>query len=310
MTTHRTSAATRTRPSPGAGRPRLRVEVGGHRGGAVGHLLGERLAVADASGSELGLGGLRRRHPVDHSGGVFGGEAAAPEAPARQLPSTASTTTAATPRRPRPHRPGWRPRAHLAGGPGDASSRGGRRGHRGPAGGRRRRGGRRRKWPVRTTPRPRRWPGPAKPRRSLCGKGWPAAPRRGPDADGPGRGRAMLARGGRPPPALLDALEPIVVRLEREIRSRARPDPRVEALQQLPGVGLLTAMNLVAEIGDIRRFESARRLCSWSGLTPRVRNSDTQGPPRPHHQDGPGGALRAGRGGPRAQDQAALRRCV
>ena len=76
--------------------------------------------------------------------------------------------------------------------------------------------------------------------------------------------------------ALLDALEPIVARLEREIRSRARPDPRVEALQHLPGVGLLTAMTLVAEIGDIGRFRSARRLCSWSGLTPRVRNSDTK----------------------------------
>lgn len=76
--------------------------------------------------------------------------------------------------------------------------------------------------------------------------------------------------------ALLDALEPMVARLEREIRSRARPDPRVEALQHLPGVGLLTAMTLVAEIGDIGRFATARRLCSWSGLTPRVRNSDTK----------------------------------
>lgn len=76
--------------------------------------------------------------------------------------------------------------------------------------------------------------------------------------------------------ALLDAVDPIVARLEREIRARAKPDPRVDALQHLPGVGLLTAMTLVAEIGDINRFATARRLCSWSGLTPRVRNSDTK----------------------------------
>ena len=76
--------------------------------------------------------------------------------------------------------------------------------------------------------------------------------------------------------ALVDAVEPIVARLEKEIRARAKPDPRVEALQRLPGVGLLTAMTLVAEIGDIGRFDTARRLCSWSGLTPRVRNSDTK----------------------------------
>jgi transposase len=42
----------------------------------------------------------------------------------------------------------------------------------------------------------------------------------------------------------------------------------------LPGVGKLTAMTLVAEIGDIARFPSARKLCAWAGLTPQVRNSD------------------------------------
>ena len=32
----------------------------------------------------------------------------------------------------------------------------------------------------------------------------------------------------------------------------------------------------VAEIGDITRFPSPRRLCSWAGLTPRLRESDTK----------------------------------
>jgi transposase len=42
----------------------------------------------------------------------------------------------------------------------------------------------------------------------------------------------------------------------------------------LPGVGKLTSMTLVAEIGDISRFPTARKLCVWAGLTPQVRNSD------------------------------------
>jgi transposase len=42
----------------------------------------------------------------------------------------------------------------------------------------------------------------------------------------------------------------------------------------LPGVGKLTAMMLVAEIGDISRFPTARKLCAWAGLPPQVRNSD------------------------------------
>lgn len=73
---------------------------------------------------------------------------------------------------------------------------------------------------------------------------------------------------------VVDAMEIPIARLGRQIRALAKPDPRVEALQHLRGVGLLTAMTLVAEIGDISRFSDARKLCAWSGLTPRVRNSD------------------------------------
>ena len=42
----------------------------------------------------------------------------------------------------------------------------------------------------------------------------------------------------------------------------------------LPGVGPCTALVLLAEIGDITRFSSARKLASWAGLTPTVRGSD------------------------------------
>jgi transposase len=45
-------------------------------------------------------------------------------------------------------------------------------------------------------------------------------------------------------------------------------------LRELPGVGELTALVMLAEIGDISRFSSARKLASWAGLTPTVRGSD------------------------------------
>jgi transposase len=73
---------------------------------------------------------------------------------------------------------------------------------------------------------------------------------------------------------LLDALAIPIARLEREIAGLAKPDPRVQALMSLPGIGRLTAMTLVAEIGDIGRFPTARKLCAWAGLTPQVRHSD------------------------------------
>ena len=74
--------------------------------------------------------------------------------------------------------------------------------------------------------------------------------------------------------ALIDALESVIGRLDAEIRQHARSDPQVEILTQLPGVGPFTALVLLAEIGDITRFASARKLASWAGLTPTVRGSD------------------------------------
>jgi transposase len=74
--------------------------------------------------------------------------------------------------------------------------------------------------------------------------------------------------------ALIDALEVPIDRLDQEVHQRARSDPRVKVLTQLPGVGTFTAMVILAETGDITRFSSARKLAAWAGLTPTVRGSD------------------------------------
>jgi len=55
--------------------------------------------------------------------------------------------------------------------------------------------------------------------------------------------------------------------------SAVGPGPRAGVLTQLPGIGPFTALVIVAEAGDIRRFGSARQLASWAGLTPTVRGS-------------------------------------
>lgn len=47
------------------------------------------------------------------------------------------------------------------------------------------------------------------------------------------------------------------------------------AVQAIPGVGPTFAAIFVAEIGDVTRFRDAAALCSWAGLTPRHRESDT-----------------------------------
>jgi transposase len=61
---------------------------------------------------------------------------------------------------------------------------------------------------------------------------------------------------------------------KREIDSLAVDDPRVDVLTQLRGIGPYTAMLVIAEVGEIERFRSARHLCAWAGLTPTVHSSD------------------------------------
>jgi transposase len=53
-------------------------------------------------------------------------------------------------------------------------------------------------------------------------------------------------------------------------------DRGYQVIQQLPGIGPVLAAVIVAEIGDVTRFKNAGQLCSWAGLTPRHRESDTK----------------------------------
>jgi transposase len=53
-------------------------------------------------------------------------------------------------------------------------------------------------------------------------------------------------------------------------------DRGYRVIQQLPGIGPVLAAVITAEIGDVTRFKTAAQLCSWAGLTPRHRESDTK----------------------------------
>jgi transposase len=64
--------------------------------------------------------------------------------------------------------------------------------------------------------------------------------------------------------------------LDRRIHARLRDDRGYGAIQAIHGVGPVLAAVFVAEIGDVTRFPSPDRLCSWAGLTPRHRESDTK----------------------------------
>ena len=52
--------------------------------------------------------------------------------------------------------------------------------------------------------------------------------------------------------------------------------PVVEAYQSMRGVAFLTAVTFMAEIGDVRRFETPRQLMAYLGLVPSERSTGAQ----------------------------------
>ena len=71
----------------------------------------------------------------------------------------------------------------------------------------------------------------------------------------------------------LMALDQRVAELDREIAQLANADPVAKRLQQLRGVGSITATALVATVGDVKQFANGRQMAASLGLTPRQNSS-------------------------------------
>lgn len=59
----------------------------------------------------------------------------------------------------------------------------------------------------------------------------------------------------------------------KELSKTARYNTNVNLLQSIPSIGLLTAMILLTEIGDINRFKRLDELCSYCGIVPNCHSS-------------------------------------
>jgi transposase len=64
--------------------------------------------------------------------------------------------------------------------------------------------------------------------------------------------------------------------LDRHLGSLAKSNPEAELLMTIPGIGLYSALLILAEIGEISRFKYSDQLVSWAGLAPRVDRSSTK----------------------------------
>jgi transposase len=72
--------------------------------------------------------------------------------------------------------------------------------------------------------------------------------------------------------AVIDLLDARIAPLHEELRPFAAADPRVLLLRTIPG-GELLGLTIAAEIDDVARFSSPRKLIGSAGLAPRINQS-------------------------------------
>ena len=74
-------------------------------------------------------------------------------------------------------------------------------------------------------------------------------------------------------------IEKQIEKIGQEVGKMSHQKPWAESMtyiMQLPGFGVITAMTVLAAIGDITRFETPKKLGSYSGLTPGIEQSGTK----------------------------------
>jgi transposase len=74
-------------------------------------------------------------------------------------------------------------------------------------------------------------------------------------------------------------IEQQIGRITEKVSKMSHQKPWAQSmtyLMQLPGFGVITTMTVLAAIGDIARFETSKKLASYSGLTPGLEQSGTK----------------------------------
>lgn len=85
---------------------------------------------------------------------------------------------------------------------------------------------------------------------------------------------------------VVQTLDAQIKSLEAEIRKHLRAHEvlakQVNHMDSVVGIGLLTAVTVMTELGDLRRFDRSRQLTAFAGMSPRRRESGTSvhGKPR------------------------------
>jgi transposase len=94
-------------------------------------------------------------------------------------------------------------------------------------------------------------------------------------------------------PRMIDALDAQLPAIDKQLRCRARRQPGCRALMGHYGIGELTSVTILAELGDARRFSSSRHAVRYGGMDITVHQSDQRRAPGHLSRQGPPALRRA-----------------
>jgi transposase len=72
---------------------------------------------------------------------------------------------------------------------------------------------------------------------------------------------------------LLEHLEEMILAEERWVEKTVKASPDARLLMTIPGIGEFSALVILSELGDIKRFKTSAQVANYSGLTPSISQS-------------------------------------
>ncbi len=68
-------------------------------------------------------------------------------------------------------------------------------------------------------------------------------------------------------------IQEMIIEIDRHIKNNSNNDEQCRRLQEIKGIGPLTATALTANVGDAKQFKNGRQMAAYFGLTPREYSS-------------------------------------
>ncbi len=72
---------------------------------------------------------------------------------------------------------------------------------------------------------------------------------------------------------LLEQLQEMIKREDSWLKELAQNTPQTQLLMTIPGIGELSALMILAELGDITRFRRSAQVVAYAGLAPSIYSS-------------------------------------